>query len=389
MNTALEILLSLQEISHDLKESQATSVTLLRRHFTGRQLEVSIEANGRLPGWVITVEITEVMLKGLPAYLTFQRAIQRLNQSYLKFQKEVIEVLPKGLGGGTKHSRPSSALESNKVEVSEEEVLQSVEAISNGEERRVVREAVKGLLKNDPEKKNLSENQIGNEGAQTLEAALQTNDTLQVLNFEHNQIIVEGIITEKQIESLLQANKQIAILFQQQIKEIQEFLQSHQNNESIPLEHLPQLKELLSKWHTDSNDLIPSLPEILRQSGKTNLNDLYKENLEGSIKNLTNRLHNLWIESFEKKIAALSNECVMGKESSIERNVDLGYTLYKTWLAFLGSDWLENHLQTLIPFEVLLDIAEGGNKQDVRELKDPHLLFNEFFRLEMNRKIYF
>ena len=681
MNTTLEIL-------HDLKKRHATSVPLLRRRFAGRQLEVSIEANGRLRGWVITAEITEVMLNGLPAYLTPQRAIQLLNQSYLKPQKEAIEVLPKGLGGGTKHSRPSSATGSNKAKTCEEEALQLVEVISNDEERRVVREAVKGLLKNDSENKdlNLSKNQIGsigaqalgaalqvnqsiqslnleynhigdigaqalgtalkfnqsiqklklsrnqigatgietlgtalevnqsiqklnlhsnqigtvgaqalgtalqvnhtlqalnlyanqigaagaqalgtalkvnqslqslnleynkigdvgaqalgtalqvnytlqsldlkctrigatgaqalgaalqvnqslrslnlwgnhignagaqalgialevnhtlqsldlecnqidfigaqalgaalqvnhtlqsldlesnrigdvgaqalgvalqvnhtlqllnismnqigaagvqalgaglevnhtlqslflyynqidNVGIQALEAALQINDTLQALSFVENQIGGTGIITEKRIKTLLQANKQIAIRFQQQITQVQSFLHLHENDDGILLEHLPQLKKLLSKWYTDSNDLIPSLQEILRQSGKTNLNDRYKEKLEGIITNLTNRLYDLWLESFERNVAALSNEYVMGKESSEERNADLGYALYDMWLTFVGSNcpnWVEDRLQSLIPFGALLDIAEGRNKQDVSELKDPHLLF--------------
>ena len=649
MNTTLEIL-------HDLKKKHATSVPLLRRHFAGRQLEVSIEANGRLRGWVVTAEITEVMLKGLPAYLTPQRAIQLLNQSYLKFQKEAIEILPKGLGGGTKHSRPSFARGSNKAKTCEEEALQLVEVISNDEERRVVREAVEGLLKNDSENKdlnlsktrigaesvqaigaalnanhtlqsldlsynqigdigaqalgttlkvnqsiqklklsrnqigaagietlgtalevnqsiqklnlhsnqigtvgaqalgtalqvnhtlqalnlyanqigavgaqalgvslqvnqslqslnleynqigdvgaqalgaalevnytlqsldlkctrigaagaqalgaalqvnqslqslnlwgnhigdagaqalgialevnhtlqsldlesnhignvgaqalgvalqvnhtlqllNISMNQIGAEGVQALgaglevnhtlqslflyynqidnvgiqalEAALQINDTLQALSFVENQIGATGIITEKRIKTLLQANKQIATTFQQQIKEVQKFLNAHQDNDGILLEHLPQLKKLLSKWHTDSKNIIPSLQEILRQSGKTNLNDRHKEKLEGIIKDLTNRLHNLWLESFEKKIAALSNKYVMGKESSEKRNVDLGHALYDMWLTFVSSDcpnWIEDHIQSLIPFAVLLDIAKGEDKQDISELKDP------------------
>ena len=756
-NTTLEIFPSPEEIPPYPIESQANRVTLLRRRFAGRQLEISIEANGRLRGWVITAETTEVMLKGFPTYLIFQRATQLLNQSYLKFQKGAIEILPKGLGG-MKRSCPSSVLGSDEAKICEEEVLQLVEAISDDEERKVVLEAVKGLLKNDPEKKdlNLSENQIGTEGVQALGIALQVNHTLQSLDFEEsgivatgsvralaaalkvnqslqllnlnknqigtagtqvlgtalqvnqslqslnfennqigaagaqaigavlqvnqslqklnlkmneigdagaqaigaalqvnqtlqkldlginkigdagaqvlgatlevnhtfwwlnlgsnrigdagaqalgaallvnqslwslllryngigdagaqalgaallvnqslrsldlmhnhigdagaqalgaallvnqslrsldfmsnhigtvgaqalgealqvnqslqslnlwnngvgtagaqalatalqvnqsirllelelgenqigdagaqalgaalqvnqslqslnlwknqigavgaqalgtalqvnqslrslnlllnriddtgaqplkaalqvnqsiqsldlshqllgfsrNRIRFEGIVTiqqtMQQIVPLLQANKQIAILFQQQITQVQNFLKLHENNDGILLEHLPQLKKLLSKWHTDSKNIIPSLQETLRQSAKTNLNDRYKEKLEGIIKNLTNRLHNLWLESFEKKIAALSNEYVMGKESIEERNVDLGHALYETWLTFLGFDcpnWIEDHIQSLLPFSVLLDIAEGGDKQDVSELKNPHFLF--------------
>ena len=566
------------ESPHKPKERQTNSVTLLRRYFTGCQLEVSREANGRLRGWVITAESTEVTLKGLPAHLTFQRATQLFNQSYLKFQKEAIEVLPQGLGGGMKYSRPSSVLGSNKEETCEEKVLQLVEAISDDEERRVVREAVEGLLKNDPEKKdlNLSEsqicNQIGDEGAQALGAALQVNQSIQLLNLERNKIgtasaqalgdalqvnqsiqklelshnkigaagaqalgdalqvnqsiqslnlaynnisaegaqalgaalqvnqsiqelnlkwnqigitgaqvlgaalqvnqsiqalnldsnqigavgaqalgnalkvnqsiqelnlsgnqisiagtqaiasalqvnqtiqflnlegnqlgntaaqtlstafqvnhsiqclnvddnFISSVRIKNQIRTLLRANNRIATLFQQQITQVQNFLQSHENEDGIISEDSLQLKELLQKWHADSPNIIPSLEEILIQSENPNLNDLYKEKLKGIIKDLTNRLHELWIESFESKVAALSNEYVMGKESTKERNVDLGYALYDTWLTFLGSEcpnWIADHLESFIPFGVLLDIAEGGDKKDVTELKDPDLLF--------------
>ena len=68
----------------------------------------------------------------------------------------------------------------------------------------------------------------------------------------------------------------------------------------------------------------------------------------------------------------------MSKEPSKERNIDLGYALYETWLTFLGSDcpnWVEDHIQSLIPFGVLLDIAESGEKKDVTDLTDAHLLF--------------
>ena len=219
-------------------------------------------------------------------------------------------------------------------------------------------------------------NQIGNESAQALIAALQLNHTLQVLIVEDSQISDAG--TKKQIYTLTWANKQIATLFQQKIKEVQMFLQSHENDEGIPLQNLPQLQELLQKWYTDSKNIISSLEKILIESGRKNLNDRYRKKLEGIITDLTNRLHDLCLESFEKKVVALSNEYVMGKEPSEECNVDLGYALYETWLTFLGSDcpdWVEDHIQSLIPFSVLLDIAEGGGKQDITDLTDAHLLF--------------
>ena len=547
-------------IPHELKENQANSVTLLRRRFSEYQLKNSREASGRLRGWVTAGETKEAKIKGLPAYLSFPRATQLLQQSYLKFQRGAIEVLPNGLGGGMKHIRPVTALESNQAETCEEEALQIqkpsisdinslVEAISNEEKREKVRKVIEMLLENDPKEKDLNisamgnigdegakalaaalkvnqsiqtlsfycnyigdvgaqalgtalrvnqsiqslslrtnqigdvgtqalgkalqvnhtlqvldlcDNQIGDEGTQALAAtlqvnqsllslslgsnqigavgaqalgialqinqslqllnlncngigtggaqalgaalqvnqslqslhlswngigntgiqalgtALQVNHTLQTLTLADNPVSAEWIITKKQIDTLLQANKQMATLFQQQITQVQNFLQSHQNEEGILLEHLPQLKELLPKWHSDSQNLISSLQKSLRQSGRTNLNDRYRKKLEGIITDLTNRLHNLWLEPFERKVAALSNEYVMGKESSVERNVDLGYALYETWLIFVGSDcpnWVEDYLQSLIPFGVLLDIAEGGRKRDVTDLTDACSLF--------------
>ena len=655
MNTTLEIRASLKENPHD-----STNCTLLSRRFLGCQLEVSIEKNGHLRGWVTADETKEVKLKGLPAYLNLKQATQLLNQSYLKLQKEAIIVLPKGLGGGMKHSRPSAAFGSNKAETCEKEVLQLAEATSYDEERMVVRKAVEGLLKNDPEKKNLNlsekqisaegaqalgnalkvnhtlqsldleinrigddgvqalgsalqvnqslqalslginrigaigaqalgaalqvnqslrsldlewnnigttgaqalgaalqvnhtlqsltlssnqigdagaqamgaalqinqsmqelklhhnqigavgaqalgtalqvnqslqsldlasneigaagaqalavalqlnqslwsldlwnngigdagvqvlsaalqvnqsiqllnlgnnqighdgaqaletvlevnqslqslnlernqigddgvqalgaalevnqslqslnleENQIGNAGVQALETALQVNHTLQVLELSFNQIGDASRTAEKRINTLLQENEQITTAFQQQIEEVKSFLQSYKNDGSILFQHLPKLQKILQKWHDGSKQIIPSLEKILKQSGRPNLNDRYKAKQEGIITNLTDRLHELWLESFEKKVAALSNKYVMGKESSVERNVELGYALYDTWFTFLGSDcpnWTEDRLQSLMPFAVLLDIAESGKKDDVSELTDAYSLF--------------
>ena len=429
MNTT-KILPSPQKIPHDLIESQTNRVTLLRRRFSRCQLEVSIEKNGHLRGWVTSGETREVKLKGLPAYLNLKQATQLLNQSYLKFQKEAITALPKGLGGGMKHSRPSAAFGSNKAETCEEEALQLVEAIPYYKE---IREAVEEFLKNDPEKKvlnirgckigdagaqalgtalrvnqslqslNLEFAQIGAAGAKALGAALQVNQLLQILNLWYNQIgevgvqalvdalqvnqsIQELTLYENQIDYteiaemdiLLEENIQIASAFRKQVKEVKKFLKLHENDKGILWKHLPQLQVLLQKWHSDSQNIIPSIEESFKQSRKTDLNDRYREKLAAIITDFTNRLHELWLEAFEKKIVVLSNEYVMGKESSQERNVDLGRALYETWLTFLGSgcpNWLEHHLQSLLPFGVLLDIAEGGDKQDISELKDPHLLF--------------
>ena len=633
INETLEVLPSPHEVPHHLKENQVNSVTLLRRRFSGYQLEISREENGRLRGWVTTNNTREkVKLRELPTYLNLKRATQLLKQSYLKFQKGAIEVLPKGLGGMKREhvNLEQEALQKPKSSVSDIDSL--VEAISDKKEKEVIRKAVKMLLEKDPKEKalglrnkeigilgiqalsvalqvnhtlqildlgdnqigdagaqaigvvlqvnqsiqelnignnrigekgaraigaalqvnqtlqslnfrhnrigitgaqvladalqvnqslqlldlhynrigdtgtqalgtalqvnqsiqilnfhgneigdvgaqalgtalqvnhtlqslnlffnqigdagvqalgtalqvnqsiqalnlqgnkigdagiqvlakvlqvnqsiqtlnfqsnkigdagtqtlaevlqvnqsiqtlNLAKNQIGNAGVQALETALQVNHTLQVLELSFNQIGDAGRTAEKRINTLLQENEQITTAFQQQIEEVKSFLQSYENDGSILFQHLPQLQKMLQKWHDGSKHIIPSLEKILKQSGRPNLNDRYKAKLEGIITNLTDRLHELWLESFEKKVAALSNEYVMGKESFNARNVDLGYSLYETWLTFLGSDcpnWLDDHLQSLIPFGVLLDIAEGGDKQDVSKLQNLHLLF--------------
>ena len=241
---------------------------------------------------------------------------------------------------------------------------------------------------------NLENNQIGDEGAQALETALKVNYILQELHFNDKcQTSNIGVAIKDRINTLLQVNKhpmlqadkQFAILFQQQITQVQNFLQSHESDEGIVLQDLPQLKELLQKWHTDSKNMIAAMEEILRQSGKTNLNNRYKEKLQ----DLTHRLHNLWLEPFEGKVTALSNEYVVGKKPSEKRNVKLGYALYETWLTFLGSgcpNWVEDHIQLLMPFGVLLDIAEGERKKDVTELKDPHLLFQRVLSFKKKKK---
>ena len=79
----------------------------------------------------------------------------------------------------------------------------------------------------------------------------------------------------------------------------------------------------------------------------------------------------------------------MEKASPRARNVDLGYAVYETWLTFVGSDclsWLEDHLQSLIPFGVLLDIAEGGGKKDVSDFTSVRLLFERVFSFKKERE---
>ena len=610
MNTT-KLLPSPQEIPHDLIESQTNRVALLRRRFSRCQLEVSREESGRLQGWVTAGETREVELKGIPTYLNLKRAVQLFAQSYLKFQKDAIEVLPRGLGG-------MQCTDTGKEQVSppsENDINSLIETIPHEVEREEIQRAVATLRKNDPaenhldlscfcsncpigvkglqilgaflpfnqsiQRLNLNYNQIGNEGAQALGealkinqslqalcladnqigkkgtqalgealkvnqslqalelshnkignagaqalgkalkvnqslqfldlsnnkisnmgvqslgealafnralealylsnnkignvgaqalekalkvnqslqeldlrnnnigaegaqllgAALQVNQTLQSLNLINNQIGNDGAQAlgealqvnqsllmlelsynkigkagaqaleaalqindtlrglsfaddpndeksdiENRINTLLKENKKIATVFEEQIAQVQDFLELHENDDGIPLEYLPQLKELLSKWHTISNKLIPCLENIHKQSRQTNLNNQYRN----IVTDLTNRLHNLWLEPFERKVAALSNEYVMGKESSEKRNVNLGHALYETWLIFLGSDcpnWAEDRLQSLLPFGVLLDVAEGGEKKDISELTDARSLFKRvlLFRDEFTR----
>ena len=225
---------------------------------------------------------------------------------------------------------------------------------------------------------NLSDNKIGNVGVQALRAALQVNQSIQKLNLGRNSINGAGRIALNQILELLRVNQEMAAAFQEQITQVQNFLQSHENDEDILLQNLPQLKELLQKWHTDSKNIIPSLQKIFQRSNRTDLNDRYRKKLKDIITNLSHRLHDLWLESFERKVVALSNKYVMSQASSKERNVELGYALHETWLTFFGSNcpnWLEDYIELLIPFGVLLDIAEGGEKKDISNLTDARSLF--------------
>ena len=227
----------------------------------------------------------------------------------------------------------------------------------------------------------LEQNRISDAGALAIAAALQVNHTIQQLFIDDNYFSDIGMSTTLRINTLLDANKHMATIFQQQLTKVQNFLTLYPNEESIPLEHLPQLQKLLR----DSTTLIPCLEQILKQSGRTELNSLYRKKL----KDVTNHLHNLLLESFERKIATLSNKYVMGKEPSEERNVDLGSALYKTWLTFFGAhcpNWLEDHLETLLPFGVLLDIAEGGKKQDITDLTDARLLFERVLSFKNESK---
>ena len=211
-------------------------------------------------------------------------------------------------------------------------------------------------------------NQIGNTGVQAIATTLQCNFTLHRLYIHEN-----GIITEETLElvaALLRENERFRDTFGQQIQQVQNFLRSHQNEEYISLQDLPKLQELLLKWPTDAENIISSL----QKSEERHFDKRY----EGIITTLTSRLYELWLESFDREVIALTKQYVIGKKTSVEPNIELGYALYEMWLTFLGSDcpnWIENHLQSLRPFSVLLDIAEGGRKKDVTELKDTHSLF--------------
>ena len=188
MNSTVEIPFSLQK-----KLSEPKSVTLLSRHFSGYQLKVSREKNGRLRGWVTAGETREVKLKGLPTYLTLQKATQLLDQSYLKLQKEAIVIFPKDHGEmKRKCTDSSSALRTNKAKSCEEKVLQVptplendidslVDAISDEWKREIVRGAVTMLLKNEQKEKHLdlANKRINATDAQAIETTLKVNHTFQ------------------------------------------------------------------------------------------------------------------------------------------------------------------------------------------------------------------
>ena len=294
-------------------------------------------------------------------------------------------------------------------------------------------EALGVLLEANPwiRELNLSKNQIGVEGAQALVMALGENQTLLKLDLSQNQIGVKGTralaiaikvnrliqqlmfhkdqIGEESVEALVvafktdqiltnlsfhcdrpnypfqivytitavvQANRRIKSGFREQLKKVQKFFSVHRGDESITFQHLRPLQALLQKWHRVCYKASRVLKKIENFWGK--VDDQRKVQLEGHITDLVDCLHELWLELFEYTLIVLSNEYVTGQESSGVRNNALGYALYEIWYIFVGSswpNWLEDHLEWLIPFGVLLDIAEGGEKKDISTLTDVRSLF--------------
>ena len=118
-----------------------------------------------------------------------------------------------------------------------------INAISDEIGRKVVRNAVEILYKNDPQitKLKLQSSKIGNEGARALAEALEGNQTLQQLKLKANQIDVEGAeAIANAIEKTRQIPLQKLILVNNQItsKGLLALAKAIENNPQIPLQKL-------------------------------------------------------------------------------------------------------------------------------------------------------
>ena len=122
-----------------------------------------------------------VEVRGLPRYLKGEvKEVRRmLEGGYVRFLRDCVEVRARGVGGMMKGE--------GEEEVDFDKLLGEIEDV---EERKVVQRAVKTLLKNDPEGKELSVEgkQIGAAGVQVLAQALEKNSQLQRLSLSGNQI---------------------------------------------------------------------------------------------------------------------------------------------------------------------------------------------------------
>ena len=156
---------------------------LFRWRGKDRCVKIFCRGDGRVAGFwkryggrYETVEV-----RGLPRYLKGEvKEVRRmLEGGYVRFLRDCVEVRARGVGGMMKGE--------GEEEVDFDKLLGEIEDV---EERKVVQRAVKTLLKNDPEGKELSVEgkQIGAAGVQVLAQALETNSQLQRLSLSGNQI---------------------------------------------------------------------------------------------------------------------------------------------------------------------------------------------------------
>ena len=217
----------------------------------------------------------------------------------------------------------------------------------------------------------LDQNQIGDEGVKAFAKMLEKNHTLQALKLDNNPIRSEGIDAlfqalkenttlanmfirhndAERIDPLLQANNQIAEMFHDSTKAIEEFIQSHQDQTIKEEDVFRSFQEQTQQWYEKIETLIPSLEEIAQQSGRIGLNEKHRERLENILTDLTQRLYNAFLNLLQKELMQLSAEGIYSGGDPA-----LGQNLYQTWVKFFGPEcpkWLIQ-LNSSLKDEVLL-----------------------------------
>ena len=225
---------------------------------------------------------------------------------------------------------------------------------------------------------DLGFNQIGNAGAQALGNVLQVNQTLQHLflgrnhiddvealagALEKNQNLLQLNIEindeslQTQIETLLRANRRIADIFREQTGDLQTFIQLHQNQLITEEENFLSFQKEIERQHEKLETLRASIEELIHQTGRMRLSESYRKKIEA----IATDLNSLLLKAFEDNLALLSKG-YFAKESSEERKITLGRSLYQVWTSFFGSqcpDWLKEKGRSFTTFCLLLSMAEG------------------------------
>ena len=137
---------------------------LFRWRGKDRCVKIFCQGDGRVAGFWKRYggRYEAVEVRGLPRYLKgeVKEVVRMLEGGYVRFLRDCVEVRARGAGGMMKGE--------GEEEVDFDKLLEEIEDV---EKRKVVQRAVKTLLKNDPEGKELSieGEQIGAAGVQVLE----------------------------------------------------------------------------------------------------------------------------------------------------------------------------------------------------------------------------
>ena len=148
-----------------------------------RCVKIFCQGDGRVAGFwkryggrYETVEV-----RGLPRYLKgeVQEVSRMLEGGYVRFLRDCVEVRARGVGGMMEGE--------GEEEVDFEQLLEEVE---DEKARANARDAVKKLLRNDPEEKWLSfiKKKIGFQGIRAVAPALVRNQTVETLDLDFNEI---------------------------------------------------------------------------------------------------------------------------------------------------------------------------------------------------------